>query len=439
MIPITTDAPIYHYPIATVTTMVLNVIMFLAFCRDPGTVLVDGSGNQYTVREVEDHVRKIETEQEQLDFLRSLTPADAEGTVYRSLSVEFGKIRPWQWVTNNYMHAGWMHLIGNLIFLWAFGIIVEGKVGWFWFSVIYLGIGALYGLVLQVGALAFGLDEGMALGASAAIFGLLALCVAWAPANEFDVVWILGFRVFVVETRIVTFGAIFLFKEMLFWGLQGFQMSSQLLHVLGFAVAMPVGLYLVKFGHVDCEGWDIFSYMTGTTGRESQIQINYEQARNKRAGNADGNAGSRRSVQPESQVSAAELQLQVEEAIDKGSIDLAVKLQHKLNDIHLGMNWRAKDLYRVISGLLKANRTVEALPLIHHYVQNFEENRFAMEVAMIKIWLQQQRPRKVLKYIDGMNLAFYTSDQAARVQPLADKAHRLIAAGVVEHESNDAF
>lgn len=116
MIPITTDAPIYHYPIATVTTMVLNVIMFLAFCRDPGTVLVDGLGNQYTAQEVEDHVQKFETEQEQIDFLRSLNPADAEGTVYRSLSVEFGKIRPWQWVTNNYMHAGWMHLIGNLIF-----------------------------------------------------------------------------------------------------------------------------------------------------------------------------------------------------------------------------------------------------------------------------------------------------------------------------------
>ncbi|MBM3970315.1 MAG: rhomboid family intramembrane serine protease [Planctomycetes bacterium] len=28
------------------------------------------------------------------------------------------------------LHAGWLHLIGNLIFVWGFGIVVEGKLGW---------------------------------------------------------------------------------------------------------------------------------------------------------------------------------------------------------------------------------------------------------------------------------------------------------------------
>ena len=32
LIPYSTDAPIYHYPIATVTLIVINVLFFFAFC-----------------------------------------------------------------------------------------------------------------------------------------------------------------------------------------------------------------------------------------------------------------------------------------------------------------------------------------------------------------------------------------------------------------------
>lgn len=34
MIPISTDAPIYHYPIATVSMIVINVIAFVVFCAN---------------------------------------------------------------------------------------------------------------------------------------------------------------------------------------------------------------------------------------------------------------------------------------------------------------------------------------------------------------------------------------------------------------------
>lgn len=413
--------------------MVLNFIMFLAFCRDQGFQLMDGQGNRISINDARQQADEMESEEEQISFLRSLSVTDSERSFYHTLSVEFGKVRPWQWVTNNFMHAGWMHLIGNLVFLWAFGIIVEGKVGWFWFSIIYLGIGTVYGMVLQLGALAFGMDEGIALGASAAIFGLLALCVAWAPANEFEVLWIIGFRIFMSEIRIITFGGIFLFKELIFWGLQGFQMSSELLHILGFAVALPVGLGLVKYGLVDCEGWDIFSYLGGTTGQESPTHINYQKSADKRAGIMRSDQALQLAAQPQSPPTNL-LQSQVEEALDQGTIDVAIKLQNLISRNNPGAIWRQKDLYRVINGLLKASRHAEALPLIQTYLQNYEESRFAMELAMLKIWLQQQRPRKTLQYIDGMNLAFYTPEQNTKLQPLIDKAKRLVAAGIVDSD-----
>jgi len=36
---------------------------------------------------------------------------------------------PWQWVTSMFFHANLLHLLGNFLFLWVFGIYVEDKVG----------------------------------------------------------------------------------------------------------------------------------------------------------------------------------------------------------------------------------------------------------------------------------------------------------------------
>ena len=158
--------------------------------------------------------------------------------------------------------------------------------------------------------------------------------------------------------------------------------------------------------------------------------------RDRRAGLATESAAAQPKEQPAQPVPPTVLQAQVAEALDQGNIDLAIKLQQRLSHGHGGLNWRAQDLYRVISGLLKARRYAEALPLIQTYVESFEERRFAMELAMIKIWLQQRRPRQALKYMEGMNLAFYTPEQAARIEPLVEQAQRLIAAGAVEWEGD---
>ncbi len=58
-----------------------------------------------------------------------------------------------------------MHLVGNMFFLWGFGLVVEGKLGWWRFLLLYLTIGAIYSVIIQTSML--GATEGGALGASA--------------------------------------------------------------------------------------------------------------------------------------------------------------------------------------------------------------------------------------------------------------------------------
>ncbi len=52
--------------------------------------------------------------------------------------------------THNFLHYGLGHLAGNMLFLWAFGIVVEGKLGPIKYLLTYLAIGTLHGACLQL-------------------------------------------------------------------------------------------------------------------------------------------------------------------------------------------------------------------------------------------------------------------------------------------------
>src|SRR5690606_34040449 len=41
-------------------------------------------------------------------------------------------------ITSMFLHGGWMHLIGNMLFLWVFGDNIEAVIGKFWFVIFYL-------------------------------------------------------------------------------------------------------------------------------------------------------------------------------------------------------------------------------------------------------------------------------------------------------------
>jgi len=64
----------------------------------------------------------------------------------KSLAPETALIPPWiSAVTSMFLHGGWMHLIGNMLYLWIFGNNVEDAMGHRKFVIFYLicGIGAM--------------------------------------------------------------------------------------------------------------------------------------------------------------------------------------------------------------------------------------------------------------------------------------------------------
>jgi membrane associated rhomboid family serine protease len=87
-------------------------------------------------------------------------------------------------LTSMFLHAGFMHLVGNMLFLWVFGRNVEDLLGRSRFLALYLSCGLVAGLA-QTGVSAVSADPSTLLvpmvGASGAIAGVLAAYRALFP------------------------------------------------------------------------------------------------------------------------------------------------------------------------------------------------------------------------------------------------------------------
>jgi membrane associated rhomboid family serine protease len=83
--------------------------------------------------------------------------------------------------TSMFMHAGWVHLGGNMLYLWIFGDNVEDRFGHVMFIIFYL----LSGLAVTFAQLAFSLGSNVPnLGASGAIAGVLGAYILLFPQGK---------------------------------------------------------------------------------------------------------------------------------------------------------------------------------------------------------------------------------------------------------------
>ena len=83
--------------------------------------------------------------------------------------------------TAMFMHAGWMHLIGNMLYLWIFGDNVEDRFGHAKFVIFYL----VCGIAATFAQLAFSADSAVPnLGASGAVAGVLGAYLLLYPRGQ---------------------------------------------------------------------------------------------------------------------------------------------------------------------------------------------------------------------------------------------------------------
>jgi len=150
--------------------------------------------------------------------------------------------------TSMFMHGGWAHLGGNMLFLWIFGDNIEDRLGHIRYLVFYLLCGVIASLAHVFSTYAFATNEASllvpSLGASGAISGVLGGYILLHPSRSVGVI------LFNVITRVPAWVAIGIwFAFQLISGLGMFGGGSQqggvayAAHIGGFIA----GLVLIKF------------------------------------------------------------------------------------------------------------------------------------------------------------------------------------------------
>ena len=145
-----------------------------------------------------------------------------------------------------FLHEGWMHLLGNMLYLWIFGDNVEDQLGHFGFLIFYLVLPVRPPPSGQV-AVSAGSTIPM-IGASGAIAGVMGAYFVLYPHSRVLTVVFLLFFMDMVEIPAIFFLGIWFIKE-LFSGVGSLGAAALMAgvafwaHVVGFAAGATVGLF----------------------------------------------------------------------------------------------------------------------------------------------------------------------------------------------------
>ena len=115
-----------------------------------------------------------------------------------------------QLLTSMFLHAGWLHLLGNMIYLWIFGDDIEAALGHGRYLLFYLAVGVTASLV-QIG-LSGPAETIPGIGASGAIAGVLGAYLVFFPRRRIQVMIPLLFFFTVEVSALVLLGMWFLLQ-----------------------------------------------------------------------------------------------------------------------------------------------------------------------------------------------------------------------------------
>ncbi len=160
MIPLKDDNPTDSLPIVTVGLIILNCIVFLYqfTLGDNGISFIYNYGA--------------------VPYLITNPGMAVEGIYFPPEFTVF---------TSMFLHGGWFHLIGNMLYLWIFGNNIEDKLGHFTFIIFYI----LCGLLASAAHIATAPESQIpTVGASGAIAGVLgAYLIRFPKAKVLVLFW----------------------------------------------------------------------------------------------------------------------------------------------------------------------------------------------------------------------------------------------------------
>jgi len=181
MFPYRDDNPTTLKPVMTVAIIGLNVLVW---------VLVQGMGSANLLASSICGLGLIPAS------LLGLVPVGTMAPLGPEMACEIGPAHWWTVLSSMFLHGGWLHLIGNMWFLWIFGNNIEDAMGHVRFLVFYLVCGVA-AAAAQIGVQPHSTIP--MVGASGAISGVLGGYLLLYPRVRVHTLVFLGFYVTTIQ------------------------------------------------------------------------------------------------------------------------------------------------------------------------------------------------------------------------------------------------
>jgi len=194
-------------PYVTYLLIAMNLLVFV-FLQGAGTnerFTYAFSTVPQEIRTGEDVARQVPVEIG--DQTATIPLQETPGSVYLTLLVSM------------FMHGSWMHLLGNMLFLWIFGDNIEDDLGHGRYTAFYIATGVLASLAHVVSTFVFGDNPFIpSLGASGAISGVMGGYLVMHPHRS---VRVLMFRMVTTVPGYVAVGMWFILQLISAYGVLG--------------------------------------------------------------------------------------------------------------------------------------------------------------------------------------------------------------------------
>ena len=355
-----------------------------------------------------------------LIFSLGYTGDTQEGAQRWALTYGAG-LQPDQWLTANFIHGDPYHAFVNFVFIWVFGLIVEGNLGWLKFIASYFGIIIVQSALEQL--LTQGLSEPAvgSLGSSAAVYGLMAMSFVFAPKSEFDCFWFALFFWGVIRVSFLIVAGMFIFFDIVIVGELSEHVSPNWFRAFGFPIGFVLAIILLKTKLANCMGWDLLHVMSGKygatarkTAKQQLDEVEQEAAEI-----------SRRSVD-----NAKE---QFDQMIDAKAYAAAAKLWKKTREEGALLPLKDEQLLTLTQGLHDADLWADSAPFMAELIDRFPEKSDLIriklaQVCVVELW----RPTKAIELLQEVDPDTLAREDRLLLKGILHRAHKQIKEGVVE-------
>jgi membrane associated rhomboid family serine protease len=281
----------------------------------------------------------------------------------------------YQYISYQFMHGGWMHIIGNMIALWVFGNGVEDRMGKGGYLMFYLTAGVLAGLGHAV------TEVSPVLGASGAVAGVTGAYLALFPFSNVVVLVVFFFITFIELPSIVVVGVYIVWD--IFSQFTGAGNVAYTAHLAGYLFGFVAGLGLLLGRILPHEPSDLLSIMEQKR-RKQQFRSLTRGGANPWSSRGSGDPG-RPPAQPPTAAEQALMQQRsrVTQALQQGDMPEAAEAYRQLVADHPDQLMSQQGQLDLANQLMSEGRYRDAAQAYELFLKHFPGYAHIQQVRLI--------------------------------------------------------